>query len=42
MNNFTYPGGIRSLATLQALYDVGARRFGVGVNSARSILAEVK
>ncbi len=35
-------GGIRSLATLQALYDAGARRFGVGVNSARSILAEVK
>ena len=35
-------GGIRSLATLQALYDAGARRFGVGVNSARQILAEVK
>ena len=34
-------GGIRSLATLQALYDAGARRFGVGVNSARSILAEL-
>ena len=34
-------GGIRSLATLQALYDAGARRFGVGVNSARAILAEV-
>ena len=32
---------IRSLATIQALYDVGARRFGVGVNSARSILAEM-
>ena len=25
----------------QALYDAGARRFGVGVNSARAILAEV-
>ena len=35
-------GGIRSLATLQSLYDAGARRFGVGVNSARSILAEVR
>ena len=35
-------GGIRSLATFQALYDAGARRFGVGVNSARQILAEVK
>ena len=34
-------GGIRSLATLQALYDAGARRFGVGVNSARSILSEM-
>ena len=34
-------GGIRSLATLQTLYDAGARRFGVGVNSARAILAEV-
>ena len=34
-------GGIRSLATLQALYDAGARRFGVGVNSARAILAEI-
>ena len=34
-------GGIRSLAMLQALYDAGARRFGVGVNSARSILAEI-
>lgn len=34
-------GGIRSLATLQALYNAGARRFGVGVNSARAILAEV-
>ena len=34
-------GGIRSLATLQALYYAGARRFGVGVNSARAILAEV-
>ena len=33
-------GGIRSLATLQALYDAGARRFGVGVGSARKILAE--
>ena len=35
-------GGIRSLATLQALYDVGARRFGVGVGSARKILAEIQ
>ena len=42
MNSFVYPGGIRSLATLQALYDAGARRFGPGVNSVRSILAEVK
>ena len=33
-------GGIRSLATLLALYDAGACRFGLGVNSARSILAE--
>lgn len=34
-------GGIRSLSTLQELYDAGARRFGLGVNSARKILAEV-
>ena len=30
-------GGIKA-----SLYDAGARRFGVGVNSARSILAEVR
>ncbi|MBQ4199584.1 MAG: deoxyribose-phosphate aldolase [Kiritimatiellae bacterium] len=35
-------GGIRSLATLQALYDAGARRFGLGVKSARAILAEAE
>jgi len=35
-------GGVRTLASLQALYDAGARRFGLGVNSARTILAEVK
>ena len=34
-------GGIRSLETLQALYAAGARRFGVGVGSARTILASV-
>ena len=34
-------GGIRSLATLQVLYDAGARRFGVGVKSARQILGEL-
>ncbi len=34
-------GGIRSLETLKALYDAGARRFGVGVKSARGILAEM-
>ena len=34
-------GGIRSLETLQALYNAGARRFGVGVGSARTILASV-
>lgn len=34
-------GGVRTLATLQAMYDVGVRRFGVGVGSARKILDEV-
>ena len=34
-------GGIRSLETLQALYAAGARRFGVGVGSARTILVSV-
>ncbi len=31
-------GGVRSLETLMQLYDLGARRFGIGVKSARKIL----
>jgi len=33
-------GGVRSLAALQAMYDVGTRRFGIGVKTARGILEE--
>lgn len=33
-------GGVRTLETLLALYDVGVRRFGIGVKTARSILEE--
>jgi len=33
-------GGVRTLAALQALYDAGARRFGIGVKTARAILEE--
>jgi len=32
-------GGVRDLATLLALYDCGARRFGIGVRTAQTILA---
>ena len=31
-------GGVRDLDTLLAMYDVGARRFGIGVRTARAIL----
>ncbi len=34
-------GGVRSLDTLMRMYEVGTRRFGVGVKSARQILDEV-
>jgi len=33
-------GGVRSLETLLKLYDLGARRFGVGVKRVREILAQ--
>jgi deoxyribose-phosphate aldolase len=33
-------GGIRRLATLEEMYRLGARRFGIGFSSARSILVE--
>ena len=33
-------GGVRTLETLLALYDVGTRRFGIGVKTARNILDE--
>jgi len=35
-------GGVRTLETLRALYDVGTRRFGIGVRTARAILEELK
>lgn len=34
-------GGVRSLEMLEELYSVGVRRFGISVNAARNILAEV-
>jgi len=34
-------GGIRDLATLLQLYNLGARRFGLGLNSALSIIDEL-
>lgn len=34
-------GGIRDLSTLNQLYDLGARRFGLGLNSALSIIDEL-
>lgn len=33
-------GGVRTLEALLAMYDVGVRRFGIGVKTARSILEE--
>jgi alcohol dehydrogenase YqhD (iron-dependent ADH family) len=42
MNGFTYRNPVKVVFGLGALKQAGARRFGVGVNSARSILAEVK
>ena len=33
-------GGVRTLEALLALYDVGTRRFGIGVKTARNILDE--
>ena len=33
-------GGVRTLETLRQMYDVGVRRFGIGVKTARSILDE--
>jgi deoxyribose-phosphate aldolase len=35
-------GGVRDLATLLELYDSGARRFGIGVNAAKTILESAK
>lgn len=34
-------GGVRDLATLQALYDCGVRRFGIGCRTAQAILESV-
>lgn len=34
-------GGVRTLETLLAMYDVGTRRFGIGVKTARAILESV-
>lgn len=34
-------GGVRSLETLMQMYEVGTRRFGIGVKSAQQILDEV-
>lgn len=34
-------GGVRDLETLLAMYEVGARRFGIGVRTARKILESV-
>ena len=42
MNGFTYSNPVKVVFGLGTLKQAGARRFGVGVNSARSILAEVK
>ena len=42
MNNFTYHNPVKVVFGLGTLKQAGARRFGVGVNSVRSILAEVK
>ena len=33
-------GGVRTLETLRALHAAGARRFGIGVKTARAILEE--
>lgn len=33
-------GGVRDLATLLAMYELGVRRFGIGVRTARAILEE--
>jgi len=33
-------GGVRDLQTLQAMYDIGVRRFGIGVRTAAAILDE--
>ena len=33
-------GGVRTLATLLAMHEVGTRRFGIGVRTARAILEE--
>ena len=35
-------GGVRTLDTLLAMYDVGTRRFGIGVKTARAILDEAR
>jgi deoxyribose-phosphate aldolase len=35
-------GGIRDLTTLLQLYDLGARRFGIGLNSALDIIEQLK
>lgn len=34
-------GGIRDLETLLQLFDLGARRFGLGLNSAKNILGQI-
>lgn len=35
-------GGVRDLATLMALYQAGARRFGIGVKTAKGILTGIE
>ncbi len=35
-------GGVRTLDALMRMYEVGTRRFGIGVKTARSILAELE
>ena len=42
MNGFTYRNPVRVVFGLGTLKQAGARRFGVGVNSVRSIRVEVK
>ena len=42
MNGFTYHNPVKVMFGLGMLKQAGARRFGVGVGSARKILGEAK